>query len=70
MFTVLIFHFRLPCSFVTYTLLGSYTVQSELGDYDREEFGPGTDYIKKMKFAPHQDRELLRKITDLHKTHR
>lgn len=28
---------RLPCSFATHTVLGSYTVQSELGDYD-----PGT----------------------------
>lgn len=28
---------RLPCSFATHTILGSYTVQSELGDYD-----PGT----------------------------
>ncbi len=27
-------HFRLPCSFVTHALLGSYTVQSELGDYE------------------------------------
>lgn len=25
---------RLPCSFATHTVLGSYTVQSELGDYD------------------------------------
>lgn len=28
---------RLPCSFATHTVLGAYTVQSELGDYD-----PGT----------------------------
>ncbi|XP_033750186.1 uncharacterized protein LOC117334597 [Pecten maximus] len=61
---------KLPCSFVTYTLLGSYTVQSELGDYDVEEFGRGLDYIRKIQFAPHQDRELLKKICDLHKTHK
>lgn len=29
---------RLPCSFATHTVLGSYTAQSELGDYD-----PGTE---------------------------
>ncbi len=28
---------RLPCSFATHTVLGSYTIQSELGDFD-----PGT----------------------------
>ncbi|XP_069138440.1 uncharacterized protein [Argopecten irradians] len=61
---------KLPCSFVTYTLLGSYTVQSELGDYDVEEFGRGLDYLRKIQFAPHQDRELLKKICDLHKTHK
>uniref|UniRef100_A0A8C1VZQ3 Erythrocyte membrane protein band 4.1-like 3b n=1 Tax=Cyprinus carpio TaxID=7962 RepID=A0A8C1VZQ3_CYPCA len=27
---------RLPCSFSTHAVLGSYTVQSELGDYDSE----------------------------------
>ncbi|KAK3097371.1 hypothetical protein FSP39_009080 [Pinctada imbricata] len=61
---------KLPCSVVTYSLLGSFTVQSELGDFDVEEFGPGVEYIRKMKFAPAQDRELLKKIADLHKTHK
>ncbi|KAL4228311.1 hypothetical protein ACF0H5_013742 [Mactra antiquata] len=61
---------RLPCSFVTYTLLGSYTAQSELGDYDTEEFGSGYKYLKDIQFAPHQDRELLNKIAELHKQHR
>src|SRR4029434_2071676 len=28
---------RLPCSFVTHALLGSYAVQAELGDYDHDE---------------------------------
>ena len=62
--------YRLPCSFVTYTLLGSYTAQSELGDYDAEEFGHGTSYLKEIKFAPHQDRELLQKIAELHRQHK
>ena len=61
---------KLPCSFVTYSLLGSYTVQSELGDWEMEEFGPGIDYIKDMRFAPSQDRDLLKKIVELHKTHK
>lgn len=61
---------KLPCSFVTYSLLGSYTVQSELGDWEMEEFGPGVDYIKGMRFAPTQDRDLLKKIVELHKTHK
>lgn len=35
-----------------------------------EEFGPGVDYIKGMRFAPTQDRDLLKKIVELHKTHK
>lgn len=61
---------RLPCSFVTYTLLGSYTAQSELGDYDTEEFGSGYKYLKDIQFAPHQDKELLMKIAELHRQHK
>lgn len=61
---------KLPCSFVTYTLLGSYSAQSELGDFDTEEFGHGTSYLKDIKFAPHQDRELLQKIAELHRQHK
>lgn len=61
---------RLPCSFVTYTLLGSYTAQSELGDYDTEEFGSGYRYLKDIQFAPHQDKELLMKIAELHRQHK
>ena len=51
-------------------MLGSYTVQSELGDYDPNEHGPGIDYIKDMSFAPNQSEELLEKIAELHRTHR
>jgi hypothetical protein len=61
---------RLPCSFVTYSLLGSYSVQSDLGDYDVDEHGHGSDYIRSIRFAPNQTEELLDKISDLHKTHR
>ena len=61
---------RLPCSFVTHALLGSYTVQSELGDYDPEEHGNTIDYIRDFRFAPSQTEELLEKIAELHRTHR
>ncbi|CAF4303069.1 unnamed protein product, partial [Rotaria sordida] len=30
---------KLPCSFVTYALLGSYTPQAELGDYSELDHG-------------------------------
>ncbi|XP_065115023.1 band 4.1-like protein 3a isoform X3 [Paramisgurnus dabryanus] len=59
---------RLPCSFATHTVLGSYTVQSELGDYDPDEYG--TDYISEFRFAPQQTKEMEEKITDLHKTYK
>ncbi|XP_072805312.1 band 4.1-like protein 3 isoform X2 [Vicugna pacos] len=59
---------RLPCSFVTLALLGSYTVQSELGDYDPEECG--SDYISEFHFAPNHTKELEDKVIELHKSHR
>ncbi|XP_012343322.1 protein 4.1 homolog isoform X2 [Apis florea] len=59
---------RLPCSFVTHALLGSYLVQSEVGDYDPEEHG--RTYLKDFKFAPNQTPELVEKVMDLHKTHK
>uniref|UniRef100_A0A4W4DN59 FERM domain-containing protein n=1 Tax=Electrophorus electricus TaxID=8005 RepID=A0A4W4DN59_ELEEL len=59
---------RLPCSFATHTVLGSYTVQSELGDYDPDEYG--TDYISEFRFAPHQTKELEEKVMDLHKNYK
>ncbi|XP_031988552.1 protein 4.1 isoform X15 [Corvus moneduloides] len=59
---------RLPCSFATLALLGSYTVQSELGDYDPDLHGP--DYISEFKLAPNQTKELEEKVMELHKTYR
>ncbi|XP_045860625.1 band 4.1-like protein 2 isoform X4 [Meles meles] len=59
---------RLPCSFVTHALLGSYTLQAELGDYDPEEHG-GSD-LSDFQFAPTQTKELEEKVAELHKTHR
>ncbi|XP_076421391.1 protein 4.1 isoform X25 [Peromyscus maniculatus bairdii] len=59
---------RLPCSFATLALLGSYTIQSELGDYDPELHG--VDYVSDFKLAPNQTRELEEKVTELHKSYR
>ncbi|XP_034742964.1 band 4.1-like protein 3b isoform X11 [Etheostoma cragini] len=59
---------RLPCSFATHTVLGSYTVQSELGDYDPEDLG--SDYISELRFAPNQTKELEEKVMELHKTYK
>uniref|UniRef100_W4VRQ9 Putative coracle n=1 Tax=Corethrella appendiculata TaxID=1370023 RepID=W4VRQ9_9DIPT len=60
---------RLPSSFVTHALLGSFLVQSELGDYDPIEMKDRA-YLKDFKFAPHQTPELEDKVIDLHKTHK
>ncbi|XP_054631107.1 protein 4.1 isoform X4 [Dunckerocampus dactyliophorus] len=59
---------RLPCSFVTHALLGSYTVQAELGDYEPEDHGP--DYIADFRFAPNQTRELEERVMELHRNYR
>ncbi|XP_034030936.1 uncharacterized protein LOC117514535 [Thalassophryne amazonica] len=58
----------LPCSFVTLSLLGSYTVQSELGEYDVEVHG--SDYVKDLSLAPGQNKELEEKVMELHRTYR
>ncbi|KAM6977245.1 band 4.1-like protein 1 isoform 2-T2 [Aplochiton taeniatus] len=59
---------RLPCSFVTQALLGSYTVQAELGDFELEEHGP--DYVSDFRFAPNQTRELEERVMELHHNYR
>uniref|UniRef100_A0A8C9RS15 Protein 4.1 n=1 Tax=Scleropages formosus TaxID=113540 RepID=A0A8C9RS15_SCLFO len=58
----------LPCSFVTLALLGSYAVQSELGDYDQDIHG--SSYVKELHFAPSQTKELEEKVMELHHTYR
>ncbi|XP_039675522.1 protein 4.1 isoform X8 [Perca fluviatilis] len=59
---------RLPCSFVTLSLLGSYALQSELGEYDPEVHG--SHYAKEMKMAQGQTKELEDKMMELHRTYR
>ncbi|XP_041439938.1 protein 4.1-like isoform X9 [Xenopus laevis] len=59
---------RLPCSFATLALLGSYTVQSEVGDY--EEDLHGVDYVSEFKLSPNQTKDLEEKVVELHKSYR
>ncbi|XP_023229683.1 protein 4.1-like [Centruroides sculpturatus] len=59
---------KLPCSFVTHALLGSFLVQAELGDYEYEEHG--TNYLSNFHFAPNQTAELEEKVMELHKQHK
>ncbi|XP_029107628.1 band 4.1-like protein 2 isoform X10 [Scleropages formosus] len=59
---------RLPCSFVTHSLLGSYTLQAELGDYDPSEHR--LEYLSDFQFAPTQTKEMEEKVVELHKNHR
>ncbi|XP_054154106.1 band 4.1-like protein 1 isoform X2 [Oppia nitens] len=59
---------RLPCSFVTHAMLGSYLAQSELGDYEPDEHG--NNYLSEFRFAPNQTHELEEKVCELHKQHR
>uniref|UniRef100_A0A3P8TLX2 FERM domain-containing protein n=1 Tax=Amphiprion percula TaxID=161767 RepID=A0A3P8TLX2_AMPPE len=60
---------RLPCSFVTRALLGSYTLQAEFGDHEPDQPRP-LDYIGQATFAPNQNKEMEEKILELHKSHR
>uniref|UniRef100_A0A8C9W1J3 Protein 4.1 n=1 Tax=Scleropages formosus TaxID=113540 RepID=A0A8C9W1J3_SCLFO len=59
---------RLPCSFVTLALLGSYVVQSELGEYDPELHG--AEYVRDVWPVLQQSRELQEKVMELHRTYR
>lgn len=60
---------KLPCSFVTHALMGSYLVQAEVGDYEAKEHSDG-QYLREFSFAPSQTPELEEKVMDLHKTHK
>ena len=65
-----LFNGRLPASFHTLAILGCYTAQGEIGDYDRS-LHDGIDpieYLRPYSFAPKQSEELLSRICDLHKT--
>lgn len=71
---------KLPCTFVTHALLGSFTVQAELGDYDDVNHTMGSrsninglsgfEYLEGFCFAPIQTPELLAAIAECHKDHK
>lgn len=52
----------------TACLLASYIVQSELGDYQSDEHGPG--YLSNLQLIPDQTEEMEKKISELHKLHK
>lgn len=60
---------RLPATYLTQAMLGSYLVQSDIGDYDPNEH-IGIEYVKDIPFAPNQTPDLLEKIVELHRQHK
>lgn len=66
---------KLPCTFVTQALLGSFTVQAEMGDYDeavnscRMNGLSDIEYLEGFCFTPNQTPELLNAIAECHKDH-
>ncbi|BFF98412.1 tyrosine-protein phosphatase non-receptor type 4 [Drosophila madeirensis] len=59
---------KLPCSSNTQCLLASYTVQSELGDFNAAEHQVG--YLNGLQLLSEQTPEAERKVSELHKLHR
>ncbi|KAL8586790.1 hypothetical protein ACOMHN_061303 [Nucella lapillus] len=60
---------KLPTTFLTQAMLGSYCVQADVGDFDHDKH-IGINYIRDTSFAPNQTADLLGKITELHKQHK
>ena len=58
----------LPTPTSTATLLASYVLQAELGDYNVNEHN--TKYISQFRLIPNQTSDIVKKIGDLHKLHR
>nr|XP_002732232.2 PREDICTED: FERM, RhoGEF and pleckstrin domain-containing protein 2 [Saccoglossus kowalevskii] len=59
---------HLPCSDNTVSLLASYILQAEVGDYTPQDHDNGR-YISAFKFVPHQTRPIEAKIQEYHKNH-
>ncbi|KAL3318423.1 hypothetical protein Ciccas_002914 [Cichlidogyrus casuarinus] len=59
---------KLPCSWVTQALLGSFTLQSEIGDYDSDK-PLDLAQLRSFQFVRNPTTELLTKIQELHKSH-
>lgn len=63
-----IFQGKLSVGLNTACLLASYTVQSELGDYNPTDHTHG--YLSDMQLLPEQNEEAEHRISELHKLHR
>ncbi|XP_067264543.1 protein 4.1b isoform X2 [Chanodichthys erythropterus] len=59
---------RLPCPSDILALLGSYTIQSTLGDYDPNLHK--NNYVSEIVLAPNQSEELEERVMELHSTYR
>ncbi|XP_032880727.1 tyrosine-protein phosphatase non-receptor type 4 isoform X2 [Amblyraja radiata] len=59
---------RLPCPYNIAALLASYSVQSELGDYNNSEHLPG--YLADYSFISNQPQDFEKEIAKLHQQHR
>ncbi|XP_062841281.1 protein 4.1b [Trichomycterus rosablanca] len=59
---------RLPCPSDMLALLGSYTIQSEFGDYDPDMYS--RDFLSNIPLAPDQTPELEEKVSELHQMHK
>ena len=58
----------LLCSDATASLLVSYILQAEIGDYV-ETYNNSTSYFNAKKYFPHQNEEHEKKILDYHRNH-
>ncbi|XP_053467641.1 protein 4.1b isoform X2 [Ictalurus furcatus] len=57
---------RLPCPSDMLTVLGSFVIQSEFGDYNPELHGK--EFFSNIPLAPSQTPELEENVTELHRT--
>lgn len=59
---------KLACPTSVATLLASFAVQSELGDYSLDEHAPG--YLKDFRFVPNQDQTFENEVKRYHQQHK
>lgn len=59
---------KLACPPNVSTLLGSYAVQSELGDYSPEEHRSG--YLNEFRLVPNQDKQYQSEVMRFHQQHK
>ena len=59
---------HLLCSDATASLLVSYILQAEIGDYN-ETYNNSPSYFNAKKYFPHQNEDHEKKIVDYHRNH-